>query len=77
MYNRANWDDIRTETRRLSESYFERNLDINTVEDNCLFIQTSFENLIQKLVLSRLSKSKFHLPWIIKDERKQMKSRDK
>ena len=47
MYNKANWDDICTETKHLSELYFKRNPDIYTVEDNCLFIQTSIENLIQ------------------------------
>ena len=77
MYNKANWDDIHTETMHLSESYLKRNPDIYTVEDNCLFILTSIENLMQTLVPSRLSKSKFHLPWITKDVRKQMKSRDK
>ena len=76
IYSKANWDDIRTKTKHLSGSYFKRNPDIYTVEDNCLFIQISIENLIQKLVPSRLSKSKFHLPWITKDVRKQMKSRD-
>ena len=76
MYNKANWDDIRTETKHLSELYFERNPDIYTVEGNCLFIQTSIENLIQTLVPSRLSKSKFHFPWITKHVRRQMKSRD-
>ena len=70
MYNKANWDDIRTETKHLSELYSKRNPDIYTVEDNCLFIQTSIENLIQTLVPSRLSKSKFHLPWITKHVRK-------
>ena len=77
MYDKANWADIRTETKHLSELYFKRNPDIYTVEDNCLFIQTSIEDLIQTLVPSRLSKSKFHLPWITKHVRKQMKSRDK
>ena len=77
MYNKANWDDICTETKHLSELYFKRNPDIYTVEDNCLFIQTSIENLIQTFVPSRLSKSKFHLPWITKHVRKQMKSRYK
>ena len=67
MYNKANWDAIRTATKHLSELYFKINPDIYTVEDNCLFIQTSIENLIQTLVPSRLSKSKFHLPWITKD----------
>ena len=32
---------------------------------------------MQTFVPSRLSKSKFHLPWITKDVGKQMKSRDK
>ena len=32
---------------------------------------------MQKLVPSRLTKSEFHLKWIIKDVRKQMKLRDK
>ena len=41
MYNKANWDDIRTETKHLSEIYFKRNPYIYTAEDNCLFIQTS------------------------------------
>ena len=77
MYNKANWDKIRTETKHLSELYFKRNPDIYTVEDNGLFIQTSIENLIQTLVPSRLSKSKFHLPWITKHVRRQMKSRYK
>ena len=45
MYNKANFDDIRTKTKHLSESYFKRNPDIYTVEDNCLFIQTSIENI--------------------------------
>ena len=62
MYSKANWDDICTETKHLSEFYFERNPDIYTVEDNCLFIQTSIETLIQRLVPSRLSKGKFLLP---------------
>ena len=77
MYNKANWDNIRTKTKHLSKLYFNRNPDIYSVEDNCLFIQTSIENLIQTFVPSRLSKSKFHLPWITKHVRKQMKSRDK
>ena len=77
MYNKANWDDIRAETKHLGELYFKRNPDIYTFEDNCLFIQTSIENLIQTIVPSRLSKSKFHLPWITKHVRRQMKSRDK
>ena len=77
MYNKANWNDIRTETKHLSELYLKRNPDIYTVEDNCLFIQTSIENLMQTFVPSRLSKSKFHLPWITKHVGKQMKSRDK
>ena len=77
MYNKANWDGIHAETKHLSELYLRRNPDNYTVEDNCLFIQTSIENLIQTLVPSRLSKSKFHLPWITKHVRKQMKSRDK
>ena len=75
MYNKANLDDIRTKTKHLSELYFKRSPDIYTVEGNCLFIQTTIKNLTQKLVPSRLSKSKFHLPRITKDVRKQMKSR--
>ena len=77
MYNKTNWDGIRSETKHLSELYSKRNLDIYTVEDNCVFIQTSIENLIQTLVHSRLSKGKFHLRLITKDVRKQIKSRDK
>ena len=77
MCNKANLDDIRTETKHLSKLYIKRNPDICTVEDNCLFIQTSSENLMQTFVPSRLSKSKFHLSWITKDVRRQMKSRDK
>ena len=77
MYNKANSDDIRTKTKHLSELYLKRNPDIYTVEDNCLFIQTSIVNLMQTLVPSRLSKSKSHLLWITKHVRKQMKSRDK
>ena len=77
MYNKANWDDIRTETKHLSELCLRRNPDIYTVEDDCLFIQTSFENMMQTMVPSSLSKSKFHLPWITTDVRKQMKLRDK
>ena len=73
MYNKANWDDIRTETKHLSELYFKRNRDIYTVEDNCLFIQTSIENLIRTLVPSRLSNDIFHFPWITKNVGKQMK----
>ena len=70
MYNKANWDYIHTETKHLSESYFKKKRDIYTVEDNCPFIQTSIENLIQTLVSSRRSKGKFNLPWITKDVRK-------
>ena len=77
MHSKANWDDIHTEAKHLSELCLKTNPEIYTVEDNCLFIQTSIENLIQTLVPSRLSKSKFHLPWITKDVRKEMKSRDK
>ena len=55
MHNKANWDDICTETKHLSELCFKRNPNIYTVEDNCLFIQILIENLIQKLVSSRLS----------------------
>ena len=40
MYNKANWDDIHTESKRLSELCFKRNPDTYTVKDNCLFIQT-------------------------------------
>ena len=63
--------------KHLSEVNFNRNPDIYPTEDNCLLIQTSIENLMQTLVPSRLSKSKFHVPWITKDVRKQMKSRNK
>ena len=76
MYDKANLDDIRTESKHLSELCFKRNTDIYTVEDNCLFIQASIENLIQILVPSRLSKGKFHLSWITKDIRNQMKSNE-
>ena len=64
MYGKANWDDIRTGSKHLREINFTRNPDIYTIEENSLFIQTSIENLVQKLIPSRLSKSKFHLPWI-------------
>ena len=57
MYNKANCDDICTKIKHLSESNFKRNPDIYTVEGNCLFIQTSIENMIQKLVPSRLIKA--------------------
>ena len=77
MYHKANWDDIHRKNKHLSELYFKRNPDIYSVENNCLFIQTSIENQIQSLVPSRLSKCNFHLPWIIKDVGKQMKSKDK
>ena len=50
-YNKANWDDIRIETKHLSESYLKRNPGIYTVEDNYLFIQTSIESLIKNLYL--------------------------
>ena len=40
MHFKVNWDDIRTETEHLYETYFKRKPDICTVEDNCLFIHT-------------------------------------
>ena len=51
MYNKAIWDDICTETEHISELYFKRYLDIYTIEDDCLFIQTSIENQIKKWYL--------------------------
>ena len=61
----------------LSESYPKRNPDIYTAEDNCPFTETSIEKQIQKLVPSRLSKSKFILPMNTKDVRKLRTSGDK
>ena len=52
MYCKANWDDIHTETRHLSEIFY-LCPDIYTVEDHCLFVLTSIENLMQKIVPSR------------------------
>ena len=37
MYNKANWDDIHTETKCIREIYFKRNPDIYTVENNSFY----------------------------------------
>ena len=50
MNSKVNGDDIRTETTHLSELYFKRNPDY-TVEDDCLLIQTSIDNLIKNKYL--------------------------
>ena len=75
MYSEANLGGVYTQSKLLSDICFKRNPDICTFNENCFFIQTSFDSLMQKLLPSRLSICKFHLPWISEDIGKQMKIR--
>ena len=53
MYDRRDWDDICIKSLHLSEIY----LRLNTVSQNYNFVQTSIEDMIQKLGCNRLHKS--------------------
>ena len=55
----ANYDHTRAETRHLCEIHFLLIPDIYTVEENCLFIQTSIDILLKNYYLVDEVKANF------------------
>eukprot|EP00112_Aurelia_sp_Birch-Aquarium-sp1_P026935 Seg9885.1 transcript_id=Seg9885.1/GoldUCD/mRNA.D3Y31 product="hypothetical protein" protein_id=Seg9885.1/GoldUCD/D3Y31 len=77
LYNKTDWENVRTKAKLLKDQYFSRTPDNFSVEENSVFIQSGIEEILTKHVPNKTSKSKFNLPWLTRDIKKLQNKRDK
>ena len=76
-YDKADWKEIKDQTKKLTAGYFLRQPDNITLEGNCKYIEDGIKEIINRQVPSKLSKSKETYPWITPEVKKVLKQRDR
>ena len=76
-YDKADWDHIRNRTESLRTKYFERKPADYSIDENCSFIEEGIEEIIDKEIPTKLTKSRQSYPWVTPTVKKAQKRRDR
>ena len=77
LWNRANIQNLRNETRNLKHKFFDLFTHSDSVFEIWNFLKTNFCKIIENNVPTKISSSKFHQPWINTETKRMIRRKNR